>query len=405
MPEFIARVGASAGEISEKPFVSASAESLRRELEDKGFHVFSIRAPGLAARLVSALPLAGARVGAEEFLLFNQQLAALLKSGVPLLTALDALSERRQKGRFAALLREIRDEVKGGSALSAAFAARGAFFPEVYPATLASGEQSGELATVIARFVRTAKAGLKLRRRVVSAFIYPAFILAVAAGAGALILLKVLPTFQGFFAESGTQLPTITRMMISFSEFLRRDWWTLPLPVAALWMLVKRAHASERGAEVLGRLTLGTPLFGPLLRKYGLAQYARTLAQLLAGGMPLADANQVAARALGNRLLSRRLASVSDRIREGKPFWESTLQTGAATDLAVEMIKVGEASGSLSAMLAEVSEYYDADLDEAVTRMLAILEPLLLVFCAFFVALMLVAIYLPLLSSASAAPQ
>lgn len=405
MPEFIARVGTAGGDVSEKPFAAASAEALRRELEEKGFHVFSIRAPGLLTRALEWLPFAGGRVGAEEFLIFNQQLAALLKAGVPLLGALDALCERRQSGKLGGLLREIRDDVKGGSSLSAAFASRGAWFPSIYPATLASGEQSGELATVISRFVKTSKAGLKLRARVVSAFIYPAFILFIAAAAGALILIKVLPTFTDFFAQSGTQLPAITRSMIALSDLLRAGWWLLPGVAFGLWLLLKRVAASERGGRLIARIALALPLFGSLLRRYGLAQHARTLAQLLSGGMPLADANQVAARALGNWLLRDRLGSISDRIREGKPYWEATVETGVSTDLAIEMIKVGEASGSLAPMLQEVSEYYDAELEEAITRMLAILEPLLLVCCALIVAVMLIAIYLPLLTAASAGPN
>ena len=405
MPEFVARIGSSGGEIAEKAFVASSADALRGELEEKGYHVFAIRAPGVFSRLKDWIPFAGRTISADDFLLFNQQLAALLKAGVPLLTSLDALCERRQKGKLGEMLREIRDEVKGGSALSAAFAARAEFFPASYPATLASGEHSGELAMVVSRYIKAAKAGQKLRRRVASAFIYPAFILSVAVIAGGLILVKVLPTFQTLFTESGTELPAITRTLIALSEFIRFKGYYIPIIGFALWWGFGRIRRSKRGADLISLIVLHLPLFGGLLRRYALAQHARTLAALLAGGMPLADANQVAARACGNRLLGEKLSDVTRAIREGSAFWEATRDSGASTDLAIEMIRVGEASGSLSAMLGEVSEYYDNELDDAVTRMLSILEPLLLVFCALIVAFMLVAIYLPLLTAASASPN
>ena len=214
-----------------------------------------------------------------------------------------------------------------------------------------------------------------------------------------------MPTFQTLFAESQTDLPAITRLLISLSEFIRFQGYYIPLIGFALWWGFGRVRRSKRGADLLSLLVLHTPLFGGLLRRYALAQHARTLAALLAGGMPLADANPVAARACGNRWLGEKLSDVTRAIREGSAFWEATRDSGASTDLAIEMIRVGEASGSLSAMLGEVSEYYDNELDDAVTRMLSILEPLLLVFCALIVAFMLVAIYLPLLTAASASPN
>ncbi len=401
MPEFTARVGSAGGDIFEKSFLSVSAQALRSELEEKGFHVFSIRQPGLALRLKNFIPFLSRRVGTEEFLLFNQQLAALLKAGVPLLTALEALCERRKKGHFGHLLREIADEVRGGTALSAAFAARQEFFPSIYPATLASGEQSGELATVVARYVKYAKAGHKLRRRVISAFIYPAFILTIGGIASLVVVTFVLPKFMDLFAETGGDLPALTRGVIALSDFLRFRWYLIPGIIAGLFFLINRARRSPRISALIGRLSLRVPLFGSLMRKYGLAQYARTLSTLLAGGIPLADANLISGRALSNRYLSAKLVTITDALREGKSFWESMTATGISTDLAIEMIKVGEASGSLTAMLAEVSEYYDGELDESVTRLLSVLEPLLLVLTAVMIAILLIAIYLPMVSGVS----
>ena len=177
MPEFVAKIGSSGGEIAERAFVASSAHALRSELEEKGYHVFTIKSPGFFSRLKDLIPFIGTTISADDFLLFNQQLAALLKAGVPLLTALDALCERRKKGKLGETLREIRDEVKGGSALSAAFAARAEFFPEAYPATLASGEHSGELALVVTRYIKAAKAGKKTaqprRLRVHLSGVYP----------------------------------------------------------------------------------------------------------------------------------------------------------------------------------------------------------------------------------------
>lgn len=398
MPEFIAKVGTSDGTVMERTFTAESEKALQADLEGRDYLVFGIRRK---SGLLSLLPDFGRRrtVKMKEFLLFNQELAALIRAGLPIIASLDILLERRKNPVFSKALADVRDRVRGGAALSEAFDAQGEMFPKIYSSTLASGERSGEVATVLQRFITYQKTMMNLKRKVISALIYPAFLLVLSCGVIFVLILYVIPKFTEFYADFGSDLPLITRLLVSVSTLLTTN---LPYMLVALaaGALGSRAWArTEGGRMALDRVKVRVPLVGGIWQRFAVSRFMRTLGTLIAGGIPVVTALGISARAVGNRDFEARLLDVERKVREGESLWESLEETGLFNDIAIEMTKVGESTGSLHEMLANVADFYDEETETLLGTIIALLEPVMLIGMGIVVGGMLLAIYLPLLRS------
>lgn len=397
MPEFVCRVGTPGGAVRTETHVAESEDLLRVELQRRELHVFEVTARGVGLR-IGGLRIGGGakKVPRRQFLLFNQELVTLLRAGLPLLQCLDVVLERLPAGPFRRYLTDIRERVQAGSALSDAFMAQGEAFPRVYAASLTAGERSGELASVLARYVVFSKKSEQIRTRVSAALIYPAMLTAMSIGLIALLMFYILPKFSSFYAEFDTQLPIVTVMVMTASQWLQRHAIVI-FPVLIGGILIARAwSATQRGREFFDGLRLRVPVLGPVVRMYNVAQFSRTLATLLAGGIPLVSALQTTATALTNSVFTSALAAITEEVRQGRSLWESIERTHVMTDLTVELCKVGEATGSLGAMLGNVAEFYDEQLDDQLTRIVSLFEPILLITMGFVVATILLAMYLPI---------
>jgi type IV pilus assembly protein PilC len=397
MPEFHCRMAAPSGEIVERTLSGVDEAALRRELEDKDFLVLDLkrRSPALqAARNILRLR---ARISSREFLFFNQELSALLRAGLPILTSLDILLERRTNANFRRALADIRERVKSGEMLSEAFAAQGNLFPQLYCSSLASGERSGELPTVLKRYIAYSRTLLAIRRKVVSAMTYPIILLCASVFLIGLMTFFIIPKFSSFMEEFGTELPFVTRLMMGIANFARDHWLLLFGGAAAVVFGIAAWKRSGKGKVAFDRIKLKLPIVGGVIHDYAQNRFTRTLGTLVAGGIPLVTSLDLAARAVGNALFERDLLLVATRVREGQSLWESLERTGLISDIAVEMIKVGESTGSLEEMLENASEFMDEEIDFRLTRMVSLIEPLMLVFMAVIVGTMLMAIYLPLI--------
>ena len=397
MPEFLCRLATPAGEIFERTYESRDENSLRRELEDKDLLVLQLRRTNpLAAQLLSALRMRS-RVSAKEFLLFNQELSALLKAGLPVLQSLDILLERRENATFKRALSDIRERVRSGEALSEAFTAQGDLFPRLYAATLSSGERTGELPLVLRRYIVYSQNLLAVRKKVVSALVYPAVLVCLMVGLVGLFLFFILPKFREFLTDFGVALPLPTRILLGVAQFAIDHWLAIALSVVggvvglSVW---KKTPAGRIGFD---RAVLRVPLIGGIVRDYAQNRFTRTLATLLTGGIPLVTALEIGARAVGNAVFEDGLLRVAGRVREGRALWESLDERRLVAAIAIEMIKVGESTGSLEEMLENTSEFMDEEIDFRLTRVVSLIEPLMLVFMAAVVGTMLLAIYLPLI--------
>jgi type IV pilus assembly protein PilC len=401
--EFTCRLGTPDGRVEVQTFDAADESSLRVELEKRGLHVFTIRHRGLAL----GLPAMGGRrrakkVGTEAFMIFNQELAALLRAGLPLLQGLDMMLERMADLGFKAVLTEIRDRVRSGEELSEAFAGFGDLFPRLYAPTLKAGERSGELEQVIRRFVRYQRLVLEARKKAVSALVYPVVLVGLSIAMILVLTFFVVPRFSGFFTDVGADLPLVTRVVLGASSFAGRTtlgvanglWIVLAL---AAGVLALRAWSrTPAGSEAVDRIKLRLPLIGPVLKLFALSEFCRSLATLLTGGMPLVPAFEIAVRAVGNLSVRNALEPQIQLVREGRPFHGSLEESAVFPPMAIDMVKVGEATGSLDEMLGNVSTFFDERVETHLQRILALVEPMMLVFMGLIIGLLLVSIYLPL---------
>ena len=399
MPEFLARLGTPDGSILERSFTADSEKALRGELSGQ-YLVLGIRRKSTVASLVPGLG-PGRTIKMKEFLLFNQELASLLKAGLPILSSLDILTERRKNLVFKRALVDVRDKVRGGMSLSEAFAEQGDLFPRIYSSTLASGERSGEVSNVLQRYVVYQKTLMSTKRKVMSALIYPACLFLLSIGVIAILVMVVVPKFVDFYADLGADLPLITRLLIGLSA-LATDYLLVILAGAVGAAMAFRAwQRTESGRLTLDRIKLRIPLVGGILHRFAATRFIRTLATLLAGGIPAVAAIGIAGRAVGNRVFEKALLDVERRVREGTGLWQALDDTHLFSDIAIEMTKVGESTGALADMLGNVAEFYDEEIDTRLNTIMQLLEPVMLIFMGLLVAMMLLAIYLPLLRSYS----
>jgi len=393
MPEFVARIGWPDGGVAEEAIISPDRSAARLEFERRGAHVFEIkeRSAALGLRLRRRR-----KVKMASFLVFNQELVALLKAGLPILRSIELLLERQQNPVWKEVLTDIRDRITSGASLSEAFAAQGDIFPKLYATSLKAGEKAGELEPVLRRYLKYQKTIVALQRKVVSTLIYPAILIAVSVGLISILMTFVIPRLTEFFSEFGADLPLLTRLVIGTATAIRSHiaWIVGTIAVAAFFL--RRWGATERGREFFDAQLLKLWFVGGIFRRFSISQFTRSLATLLSGGTPLVPALETASEAIGNRYVSKKIAGTVPRVREGGELHRALEDTGMMTNLTIEMVKVGESSGALEEMLNSASEFYDEEIDALLARVVSFVEPAVLVFMGIVIATILMAVYLPL---------
>ena len=373
---------------------------LRRDLEEKGLYLLSVRSQGLRlGRLNIGLPQRR-RVPMSDFLIFNQEMATLLKAGLPLVQSLDILRKRVPHPVFRAALNDIHEKVRSGSALSDAFEAQHLFSP-IYTASLMAGEKSGSLEQVLRRYVTYVKVISTVKRKTVSALVYPGILTILSLSVVILIVVKVVPAFADFYANFGRELPWLTRVIIGLSSFLI-TWWPAVLAGLVGGGVATWAWARQPGQRArLHRWMLGIPFLGGVAQKFATSQMARTVATLLTGGIPLVNALAVASDAVGNRHVAGELTVVAQRVREGEGLATAMRARAVFPDVATKMVEVGESTGALGDMLNSLADFYDEEIDTTLTRFVTMIEPLLLVVMGIVIATLLLALYMPVFELSS----
>jgi type IV pilus assembly protein PilC len=405
MAEFICRLGTPAGEVVTRTIEAVGVHEARARLESEGFRVFAVTPPKAAG--VSSLTRRGgkgthARFKANDFLLFNQQLAALLRAGIPILQAISMLRKRAQSASLSTVLADVEDKIRGGLALSAAFAAQGAIFPRIYTASILAGERSGALDEVLDRYVAYMRRSVNLKRKIRGALAYPTLLLLASFGMVMFLTLFVVPRMSNLFEGFGkNKLPVLTLIVTGISSWLSTNfWWLLPLVIVGVGALVFWMRTPS-GRLTLDRTLLKVPLIGKLLQQVAVAQATRSLATLLAGGITLVDSWEIAAESITNRELRRKSSAILPMVREGRSFTESLEAAGWVPELALDMIGVGERSGSLREMLDEVSGFYDSESEVKLEQLTTTIEPAILIVMGGVVVTILLSIYLPIISAIS----
>ncbi|MFN2501238.1 MAG: type II secretion system F family protein [Pyrinomonadaceae bacterium] len=407
MTEFVCRLGTPSGEVVTRIVEAAGAAEARKRLESEGFRVFAVSnsAEGLSAVLSMGGSKKG-RVKQADFLLFNQQLSALLRAGIPVLQAIGLLKTRSASANLRIVLADVEEKIKSGVPLSEAFESQG-IFPRIYTASILAGEKSGALDDVLSRFVTYLKRSVGVSRKLRGALAYPAFLLLAATMMVAFLTLYIVPRMSDLFKSlsANRSLPTVTLVVLWFSNGVVSNMiWLLPLLLlvgAGLFIWLR----TPGGRLLLHKLLLKIPVAGQLIRNMATAQLSRSLSTLLSGGITVPDSWEISSQAINNLELRRRSQSVLPMIREGRGFTEALEKAKWVPELALDMIGIGEKSGSLREMLDEVSTFYDAEAEVRLEQFTTLLEPMILLFMAAIVITILLAIYLPIIQMISSGPS
>jgi type IV pilus assembly protein PilC len=396
MPRFACRVGTSTGSIQSLEVDEETREAARRSLEAKGYFVFSIDGKGKGHFRDRLSAIGSGRIGARNLVVFNQELLVLVKAGLPILTSLDLLSERTQQPKLRALLYDIREAVKDGAALSAALAEHPHVFSPLYTGALRAGEQSGNLVDSLGRYVEYQKRILALRQRFRAALTYPGVLALASVAVITFLLTFVIPTFTRIYGDMEAELPIATRILMSITQQLRGS---LPI-VGALTVLllvgVWRWWRTPAGRLWIDRQILRLPWAGEIVRGYLFSRFARTLAMSLGGGIPMIPSLQATFDTLGNAYLANTLQPAIPKVTAGSTLSDALGSSAVVPPLLLEMVSVGESSGSLQDMLGHVAELYDADIDARLTALAAVIEPIIMIGMGLVVAVIVIVMYLPI---------
>jgi type IV pilus assembly protein PilC len=398
MPVFTCKIGASDGKILVKELDAVNAGLLRQSLEEQGYVVFELRKKPFQFLLDSGI--GRKKIGNKELLLFNQELLVLLKAGLPILQALDTILESGG-GKLNEMLSAIREDVKGGMALSAAFEKFPRVFPHLYIASIRAGERTGDLPQTIRRYIAFLKRTEGFRGKVIGALIYPAILVTVAAVAVSLLLIYVVPTFSTIYADSGAALPMPTQVLINFTGLLRHYLPLLLLFVAGAVIAFKRWKQTESGRYTVDGFKIKTPLLGAITSRYALAGFTRTLATVLGSGIPIVEAMRMSVGTLNNKVLERGLLLAVHRVEEGSKLSTSLEGMKLMPPLALRMLTVGETTGSLEEMLSDIADYFEEEIERDLHVLTTSIEPAIMIVMGVVIGGIIVTMYLPIFKIAS----
>ena len=393
--EFNCRYSRPSGKVEKAVYSGQNEAEVRHKLEEQGFLPMSI----VPARSFFSVGRRSGKTGfkPDEFLLFNQQFVALIRAGLPILRSLELLRSRISNPALRSHIESVLAQVKAGASLSDALEGRGVF-PRVYTASIFAGERSGNLVEVINRYVGYQKTMLSAGKKFRNALIYPAFLIVLSMVMVAVILAYVIPRFAELYESMSTDLPWPTQLLIAVSGAIQDGFLAFLVIFVVAAVSLRFWTRSAGGRNWVDNLKLRMPVLGTVWSMFAVAQLSRTLATLLDGGIPLVSALEVARDASSNRVIGDAVANGTVRVREGMALAEALEGTGKFPELALEMIGVGEQTGALPDMLNHVADFYDEDLDVRLTGLLSLVEPIILIFVAIFVAMILISLYLPIFS-------
>ncbi|MND51585.1 Type II secretion system protein F [compost metagenome] len=345
----------------------------------------------------TSLLSAGKKIKPMDIALFTRQMATMMKAGVPLMQSFEIIGEGFEKPAMRKLVEEVKQEVSSGNSLANSLRKKPEYFDELYCNLVDSGEQAGALETLLDRIATYKEKTEALKAKIKKAMNYPVAVIVVAIIVSAILLIKVVPQFQSVFANFGAELPAFTRMVISLSEALQEWWFIVLVGFFALGFAVQRAHkASPKFRDWTDHTVLKLPVVGDILYKSAVARFARTLATTFAAGVPLVDALDSVAGASGNVVFKNAVIKVKSDVSTGMQLNFSMRTTGVFPAMAVQMTAIGEESGALDEMLDKVASFYEAEVDNAVDGLTALMEPMIMAVLGVLVGGLIIAMYLPI---------
>ena len=337
----------------------------------------------------------GGSVKLEEVVIFSRQLATMVDSGIPLVQALDILCEQIEKPAFKSILSKIKDDIETGSSLSDALARHPAVFSTLYVNMVRAGESSGALDDILDRLASYLEKTNTLQRKVKSSLVYPVVVITMAILITLVMLLKVIPTFKGIFSMLGGELPFPTRILIFISDTIRQMFIYVASGIAVMVFALKKYAKTTQGKENFDKMLLGMPVLGPLFRKVAVAKFTRTFATLVKSGVPILVSLEIVGKTAGNAVIEKAVESVRSGIKEGENIADPLAKSGAFPPMVVRMIKVGEQTGELEKMLTKIADFYEDQVDAAVSGLTSLIEPLIIGFLGIVIGGIVIAMFLP----------
>jgi type IV pilus assembly protein PilC len=400
MTVFLYRVARPDGSIIDGQIEGEDEQVARSKLEGQGYLVFKLQPQGATSSKTTFHFKAFSKLPLSEFLIFNQELLALIKAGLPVLRVWDLLIERAGHAAFQQALRTVRQDIRGGASASEALAKHPSYFSELYVATVRAGEQSGNLSDVLQRFIGYLRLMIGLRQKVAKALAYPAFLIIVGVAVVGFLLAYVMPTFVAVYGESARSLPVATQALIDIVT-LAKTYVVPGVLLLVVGVVAGRAYyRTPAGRYAVDRLLLRAPLLGSIFIKHHTVQLARTLGTIIAGGTPLVDALRITKEAVSNKFIGAGIDQATEQIRQGATLASALTGPGVFPKLAMEMLSVGEETGSLESMLRDVAEFYEGDLDLRLTQLTTWIEPVLLLVMGILVGGIVIVMYLPVFQMA-----
>jgi type IV pilus assembly protein PilC len=396
MGEFVCRVADANGRVFSHVEAAGNKDEARQKMADRGLYVYSVEARN---SLISGLTnrSRARQVTGSDFLILNQQFNTLIKAGLPILRALDLLSTRATTPKLRPVITQIRDRVREGKSLSEAVDEAGVF-SKVYSTAILAGEKSGNLSGVLEYYIAYQRVSTGVRKKIIATLVYPTLLICVAAIIVTYLVTVVIPKFSLLYKDLGTELPGPTKLLIAITVDYRYTVLGLIAAFFAGIFLLFVWSRSEEGGAAFDRMKFRLPMIGDTMLKFQVAQFSRTLATLLTGGTPLVAALSTASDAITSKLVRNTVAETTQMVREGESLHQALASKGVMPDLALDMIEVGESSGALAPMLTSVAEFYEDEVNLRLSTMVALIEPIMLVFMGLLVAFILISLYLPIFS-------
>lgn len=388
MPNYLYTARTAQGEVRTATIDASSRDAAAAQL--KRLRLTVVKLDEVTKRKTSG------KVTMRDIVIFTRQFSTMINSGLPLVQALDILATQSENPVLQEVTREVVFDVESGHTVADALAKHPNAFTDLYVNMVAAGEAGGILDTILLRLATFMEKNDALVRKVKGAMIYPAVILSVAFGAVVILLVVVIPTFQTMFESAGVALPLPTRIVIAMSEFLQRFWWVVIAVVAAFVVSLQRYYKTPDGHLVIDRILINAPVLGDMLRKSAVSRFTRTLGTLISSGVSILDGLEITAKTAGNRVVSDAIMDSRASIAGGDTIAAPLAKSQVFPPMVISMISVGEQTGGLDEMLGKIADFYDEEVDAAVSGLLSLLEPVMVVFLGVVVGGMVVAMYLPI---------
>jgi type IV pilus assembly protein PilC len=387
------------GVIKKGEMEAATEGAIRIHLRQQNIVPTKIAAKG--KEITISLPF-GKRVPQRAIAIFTRQLATMIDAGLPLVQSLEILASQQDNKIFKGILREIREDVEGGSTFAGALKKHPNVFNDLYTNLVVAGEEGGILDNILNRLAAYIEKAEALKKKVKSALVYPSVIVTVAIGVVIILMVFVIPVFETMFSSAGQNLPLPTMIVVEISKFVRKYVFiVIPAIILAIFLL-RKYHHTENGKTVMDRLLLKAPVFGDLFRKIAVARFSRTLGTLVSSGVPILDGLNIVSKTAGNKVIETAILNARASIREGETIAEPLGRSNIFPPMVIQMISVGESTGALDSMLTKIAEFFEDEVDVAVSNLTSMLEPLLMIFLGVVIGGVVIAMYLPIFSMASA---